>query len=173
MSAMASQITSLMIVYSSVYSEADQRKHQNSASLAFVWGIHRWPMNSPHKGPVTRKMFPFDDVIMVSYRSIVASRPIYEYRTRAVNREIDTGNCQITSISFDLKLCPISVAPICMTNWFYPWWPYASIILMPFVFNTICIWVIEGWNRLSIIGRFRNNVILHAYASFNNRDNLN
>ena len=43
----------------------DQRKHQSSASLAFVWGIHRWPMNSPQKGPVTRKMFPFDDVIMV------------------------------------------------------------------------------------------------------------
>ena len=42
---------------------ADQRKHQSSASLAFVWGIHRWPVNSPHKGPV--KMFPFDDVIMV------------------------------------------------------------------------------------------------------------
>ena len=33
-------------------------------SLAFVWGIHRWPANSPHKGPVTRKMFPFDDVII-------------------------------------------------------------------------------------------------------------
>ena len=64
MSAMASQITSLTIVYSSVYSGADQRQHQNSASLAFVWGIHRWPVNSPHKGPVTRKMFPFDDVIM-------------------------------------------------------------------------------------------------------------
>ena len=39
-------------------------KHQSSASLAFVRGIHRWPVNSPHKGPVTRKMFPFDDVIM-------------------------------------------------------------------------------------------------------------
>ena len=47
------------------YSRAYQRKHQSSASLAFVWGIHRWPVNSPHKGPVTRKMFPFDDVIMI------------------------------------------------------------------------------------------------------------
>ena len=64
MDAMASQITSLTIVYSLVYSGADQRKHQSSASLAFVRGIHRWPVNSPHKGPVTRKMFPFDDVIM-------------------------------------------------------------------------------------------------------------
>ena len=46
------------------YSGADQRKHQSSASLAFVRGIHRGPVNSLHKWPVTRKMFPFDDVIM-------------------------------------------------------------------------------------------------------------
>ena len=65
MDAIASQITSLTIVYSTVYSDADQSKHQSSASLAFVRGIHRWPVNSPHKGPVTRKMFPFDDVIMI------------------------------------------------------------------------------------------------------------
>ena len=64
MDAMASQITSLAVVYATVYSGADQRKHQSSASLAFVRGIHRRPLNSPHKGPVTRKMFPFDDVIM-------------------------------------------------------------------------------------------------------------
>ena len=64
MSPMASQITSLTNVYSIVYSGANQRKHQSSASLAFVRGIHRWPVNSPHKGPVARKMFPFDDVIM-------------------------------------------------------------------------------------------------------------
>ena len=64
MSAMVSQITSPTIVYSSVYSGADQRKHQSSASLAFVRRIHRWPVNSPHKGPMTRKMFPFNDVIM-------------------------------------------------------------------------------------------------------------
>ena len=64
MGAIASQITSLAIVYSTVYPDADQRKHQSSASLAFVRGIHRGPGNSPHKWPVTRKMFPFDDVIM-------------------------------------------------------------------------------------------------------------
>ena len=66
MDAIASQITSLTIVYSTVYSDTDQRKHQSSASLAFVWGIHRGPVNSPHKWPVTRKMFPFDDIIMTS-----------------------------------------------------------------------------------------------------------
>ena len=64
MGAITSQIISLMIVYSIVYSDADQRKHQSSASLAFVRGIHRGPVKSPHKWPVTRKMFPFDDVIM-------------------------------------------------------------------------------------------------------------
>ena len=40
------------------------KKHQSSVSLAYVRGIHRWPVNSPHKGPVTRKIFPFDDVII-------------------------------------------------------------------------------------------------------------
>ena len=64
MGAIASQITSLTIVYSTVYSDADQSKHQSTASLAFVRGIHRGPVNSPHKWLVTRKMFPFDDVIM-------------------------------------------------------------------------------------------------------------
>ena len=65
MSPMASQITSLAIVYSIVYSAADQRKHQSFASMAFVQRIQRGPVNSPHKRPVTRKMFPFDDVIML------------------------------------------------------------------------------------------------------------
>ena len=51
MGAMASQITSLTIVYSTVYSDADQRKHQSSASLTFVW-----PVNFPHKWPVTRNV---------------------------------------------------------------------------------------------------------------------
>ena len=64
MGVMASQITSLTIVYWTVYSGADQSKRQSSTSLAFVWKIHRGPVNSPHKWPVTRKMFPFDDVIM-------------------------------------------------------------------------------------------------------------
>ena len=87
MSTMASQITSLTIVYSRLlysrptkleggvywihlvrpsvlYSGVGQRKYQSSVSLAFVRGIHQWPVNSPHKGPVMQKMFPFDDFIM-------------------------------------------------------------------------------------------------------------
>ena len=46
-------------------------KHQSSASLAFVWGIQRWPVNSPNKWPVARKMFPFHDVILNSDKCIV------------------------------------------------------------------------------------------------------
>ena len=66
MTMLASQITSLTVVYSIVYSGVNQRKHQSSASLAFVREIHRGPVNFPHKWPITRKMFPFDDVIMLS-----------------------------------------------------------------------------------------------------------
>ena len=73
MSVKASQITSLTIVYSTVYSGADQRKHQNSASLAFVWGIHWWPVNSLHKWLAMWKMIPFDDVIMMYCRYHCAS----------------------------------------------------------------------------------------------------
>ena len=66
MSAMASQISSISIVWSTVCSGADQIKHQSSASLAFARGIHQWPENSHHTEPVTRKMFPFDDVSMTN-----------------------------------------------------------------------------------------------------------
>ena len=65
-SMMASEITSVPIVYWTICSGADQRKYQSSASLAFVRGIYQWPVNSPHKIPVMQKMFPFDDVIMDS-----------------------------------------------------------------------------------------------------------
>ena len=66
----ASQITAVSSVDPTVCSGADKRKHQSSVSLAFVRGIHRGPVNSPHKGPVTRKTFPFDDVIMLRSNSV-------------------------------------------------------------------------------------------------------
>ena len=61
---MASKITSPTIVYSTVYSGADQRTHQCYASLTFCVGNSPVTGEFPHKGPVTRKMSPFDDVIM-------------------------------------------------------------------------------------------------------------
>ena len=57
MSAIAPQITSLMVVYSTVYSDADQRKHQSSASLAFVWGINRDRWIPRTKGQLRGKCF--------------------------------------------------------------------------------------------------------------------
>ena len=80
MSTIASQITSLTIVYSIVYLSANQRKYQSPAILAFLRGIHRRPVNSPRKGPVTRKMFPFDDAIMQNdHRNPAKSRNTLTY----------------------------------------------------------------------------------------------
>ena len=94
MRAMASQITSLIIVYSIVYSGTDQRKHQSSASLAFVRGIHRWPVNSPHKWPITRKMLPFDDVIMmirIQVEDKISSTTLHNQRST---------NCKVSVFSW-------------------------------------------------------------------------
>ena len=72
MGTMASHITSLTIVYSTVYSGADQRQHQSSASLAFVRGIHRWQVNSPHNGPASQKRI---HLITSSWQNSVLLRP--------------------------------------------------------------------------------------------------
>ena len=96
MSAMASQITSLAIGYSSVYSGEGQRKHRSSASLAFVRGIQQWPLNSPHKGPVTRKMFPFDDVVMrkVYLYTLFNHKNMHSFIDYICNKDIDFDrNC--------------------------------------------------------------------------------
>ena len=96
---MVSHITSLTIVYSTIYPGADQRKHQWSALLAFVRGIRRWPVNSPHKWPVTRKMFPFDDVIMIKLDEIVIADCTGSCRNNKCQshlRDVPHGNLQIT-----------------------------------------------------------------------------
>ena len=102
MGPIASQITSLTIVYSIVYSDTDQRKHQSSVSLAFVRGIHRGPGNSPHKWPVTRKMFPFDDVIMI--RREIVLRWILNTKKKLVHVIVWCGQA-ITWANVDLDLC--------------------------------------------------------------------
>ena len=105
MGTMASPSTSITIVYSSVYSGADQIKHQSSVSLAFVRGIHRWQVNSPHKGPVTRKMLPFDGVMecQFSYDSLCSGDAIWRHMTRHQMGTFSTlltlcaGNSPVTS----------------------------------------------------------------------------
>ena len=81
MSDMAPQITSLSTVYSTVCSGAHQRKHQSSVLSAFGKGILRWPVNSPHKGPVTQKIFSFDDAIMKERISLhhIPPKKVMEY----------------------------------------------------------------------------------------------
>ena len=64
MGAMTSHITGVSIVCPTIWSGAHQRKHHSSASPTFVSGVQRSAVDSPHKGPITRKMFPFDNVIM-------------------------------------------------------------------------------------------------------------
>ena len=89
MGAMASRITSLTIVYSTVHSSAVKKNTKVSASLAFVWGIHRSPVISPHKGPATRKMFPFGDVIMQD-----GSQCLRNTRILLANQSWGTGSFQ-------------------------------------------------------------------------------
>ena len=100
MDSIASQITSPTIVYSTVYSDADQRKHLSSASLAFVWGIQRWPVNSLDKWPVTRKMFPFDDVIMFEeyWFRTRSHANIIQNRRQDLAKSRGTSNVQIKRI---------------------------------------------------------------------------
>ena len=100
MDAMASQITSLTIVYSTVYSVEDQRKHQSSALLAFVRGIHRWPVNSPHKWPVTRKTFPFDDVIMRTSAVIIPQVDLRTFTPGEPHRNIVLDEIRWNIIKF-------------------------------------------------------------------------
>ena len=79
MSAMASQITGVSIVCSTVGSGKNQRKQQSFASLAFVRRIHRWPVNSPHKRSVTQKIFPFDDIIRYWNAFVITDRSRLRY----------------------------------------------------------------------------------------------
>ena len=109
MSMIASQITSLTIIYSTVYSGTDQRKHQSSASLAFVRGIHRWLVNSPHKGSVTRKMFPFYDVIIYAL-GVQFSDPVEITHLRKHNKECKTRR-------FTKYLCNIYIYICVFTVW--------------------------------------------------------
>ena len=103
MGAMASQITSLTIVYSIVYSGTDQRNHQSSTSLAFVPGIHRWPLNSPHKWPVTRKMLTFDDIIMANFTRSAHAFGDYTFNSTACPRANELQNVVIDTVDVRLS----------------------------------------------------------------------
>ena len=115
MTMLASQITSLMVVYSIVYSVVNQRKHQSSASLAFVREIHRGPVNFPHKWPVTRKMFPFDDVIMSCEYFVMIMRyrecTLYQWRLLETTRYREYCNITLASLHNQAALVALSCTP--------------------------------------------------------------
>ena len=100
------QISSLMIVYLTVYSDANQRKHQSSASLAFG---HRGPVNSPHKWSVTRKMYPFDDIIMLGI-FVFTSNIFYTYSEIGLGWSyLKHWNCQNLKNSIQCSVIFITV----------------------------------------------------------------
>ena len=102
MSMMASQITSLTVVYLTVYTSADQRKHQSSASLAFVWGIHgdRWIPRT--KGQLRGKCFHLMTsswiIIMVHSLQYKVIMMVY-YNNVTIYWDVSfPGKCQIVAI---------------------------------------------------------------------------
>ena len=116
---------------------ADQRKHQSSSSLAFVRGIHQWPVNFPHKGPVTRKMFPFDDVIMFhaqDWQRVVAiigrlgkeslQRRVQEFR--AVFLDINVA-CRAKMLLRLLEGVDVGVGPAAFFKWVSCVWKLRDI----------------------------------------------
>ena len=125
MSTMASQFTSLTNVYSTVYSGADQRKHQSSALLAFVREIHRGPVNSPHKWPETRKMSPFDDVSMVLTTGHVISVTTFFPYQRYYNRSnrlccffaLSVNNTRRAHVQSQVAQCLLQVAGLINMPW--------------------------------------------------------
>ena len=132
MDAIASQITSFTIVYSNVYSGADQRKHQSSTSLAFVRGIHRRPVNSPHKWPVTRKRFPFDHVIMS--KLLVLTHIIIIFLTHQ-RVKLQPYFCFMTDPIIPLLLFPTFATGI--TYFYYGgYYHYAQMVLWSFILFT-------------------------------------
>ena len=134
MSGMASQVTSLTTVCSTVYTGTDQRKHKSSAPLAFVRGIHRYPVNSPHKGPVTRKMFPFDDVIISLNWCNGALTVIYGKDSVILN--IMMAYIHLHYIDLSLRLIMLKQASITILSsrhckFDYTYWMLSEYALLP------------------------------------------
>ena len=128
MGAMASQITGVTIVYSTVCSGADRRKLQSSTSLAFVRVIHWWPVNSPHKGPVII-MFPFDAVIMDRMYLLHCLHAILrtDYRQASNISRIKSKNVNVHRLVLQLSLTNPLKPKVLSREWRCSWssaeWP--------------------------------------------------
>ena len=146
-----SHITSLTIIFSTVYPGADQRKYGSSTSLAFVRGIRRGPVNSPHKWPVTPKMFPFDEVIMVSEKSgILASVPKYAIVSRFV------GNC-LWFASVDIWLPTIMNSPGATSECVY-WMGWKQVYIMFCQVKSLISFHTKHWKYALICTRYQTQI---------------
>ena len=129
MGTIASQITSLTIVYSNVYSDADQRKHQSSASLAFVRGSQRGPVNSPLKWPVTRKFF---HLMTSSYTPIEFSVNIHFKHRNPIC--LITNSKTISIFNQNIQSHDILAQSSAINTIYY----YSFILLSMHIFKCIC-----------------------------------
>ena len=78
------------------------KKLKAPTSLAFERGIHRWPVDSPHKGPWTRKMFSFDDVIMNKFCHVaVEIQALCRMQVHSSDITIHLGPIVLTGLKWD------------------------------------------------------------------------
>ena len=153
MSKIASQITSFTIVYSTVYSGPEQRKHQSSASLAFVRGIHRGLVNSPHKWPVTRKIFPFDDVIMIFNAMLISIHTCFTSDGFMMYRQIVIWRSNI----------PANIMPLS---------EYFNTLLRCVIFMNCLLLKCEMTELFVIIWHVFSMLCLFLYLGLSHNDNL-
>ena len=125
------QITNVSIVCSTICSSADQRKHQSSTSLDFRRGIHWSLVDSPHKGPVTWKMFPFDDIIMY----VMLTLSLYSLGISSIGNHGVAGGiseCRLSSCSSFLCILS-SVFSLC-------WYHFHTQVVIPdksYIFHVV------------------------------------
>ena len=115
-----------------IHSGADQKQHQSSASLAFVRGIHRWPANSPHKGSVTWKMFPFDDVISDSVDSAI-KLTLLKWRESRIYTRAQAVTCY-TMLKYHRR-DPLAFIPV------------KSLLEYSNYQSPSCVWNLHIWNQ--------------------------
>ena len=125
MGTIASQITRLMVVFSNFYRYADQRKHQSSASLADVRGIHRGLVNSPHRWTVTRKMFPFDVIMVCLGLHTDSFTHITQGYFSTNGTIISSHQCQLTHCDFVTPYRDIDLGQHRLMKWLAAWWHQA------------------------------------------------
>ena len=170
MGTIASQISSLTIVFSTVYSDADQRKHQSSASLAFVRGIHRGPVNSLHKWPVMRKMLPFDDVTM--------KQPTYKLMiTITLKRNSSFWWIFCLWQHCQLSKWQLPVQPVIKFNQTFPFWQWIILVRLDkgaykhyqyvVQYVLICRWLSTGFDNIVV---WKKATILLSYGDENSAE---